>query len=205
MRRAIAEHEWDEQPLAPRQRRVLRVREDQSHNPDLPPPIPRTAQPQAASLLPGAITTDAPGPPERKVRSALVTLLLGFVLGALFWHFVGFWDFVGQVMFKGKSTGSEITQAPPPIKLKERVSGVSPLAITLEPERCVTLELDRTTGLTSSAPCDVQALPLRSLRTARREDRWVTAGQRIQEATSKGWAFVTVETPVKGISQASAD
>jgi hypothetical protein len=162
---------------------------------------PRMERPRPASAA-------AVGPAKRRpVVSALSYGILGFVLGAIFWHFVGFWDFVGQVMFKGRAAGTEITQAPPPIKLKDKVSGASSLAIVPEPETCISLELDRQTATTSAGPCAAEALPLRSgLKTAKREDRWVTAEQRMYQATVRGWSSVTVEAGgPKKLDQASAD
>lgn len=132
---------------------------------------------------------------SRRAGSAAGFGLLGFLFGAVFWHFVGFWDFVGQVMFKGKPDEMQIAQAPPPIKLKERVPGSGALAVVIEPAACTTLRLDRASGVTSDADCEPTTLPLRSLKVARREDMWVTAGQRIQQATARGWSSVTVERP----------
>ncbi len=140
----------------------------------------------------------------RRAGSAIGFSLLGFILGAVFWHFVGFWDFVGQVMFGARNSGTQISQ-PPPIKLRERVTGVSSLTVTIEPEACTTLQLDRENGTTQSVACEPQSLPLRSLRIAKREDLWVTGAQRIQEATTRGWSLVTVEAPGKPQEQAAAD
>lgn len=175
------------------------------------PPVIAAVRPVA----PASVKPTAPAQPAaihaapkrsliRRAGSAVAFSLLGFILGAVFWHFVGFWDFVGQVMFGARSSGTQISQ-PPPIKLKERVSGVSSLAVLIEPEACVTLQLNRATGTTQSAPCETESLPLRSLKVARREDLWVTGAQRIQEATTRGWSLVTVETPNRPLDQASAD
>jgi hypothetical protein len=137
------------------------------------------------------------------VLSAVAYVTLGFVLGAIFWHFVGFWDFVGQVMFGSRTTTAEVGYSPPPIKLKDRVSGSSSLAIVPEPSACTALQLDRATGTTTRVDCELQPLPLRSgLKVAKREDRWVSAEQRQQAATSRGWGSVKV---APGGLQASAD
>ena len=143
--------------------------------------------------------------PARRARSAIGYGLLGFVLGAVFWHFVGFWDFVGQLMFKGGTSGSEIVQGPPPIKLRERVSGVSAIAVVASAEACTMLKLDRTTGETAAMPCEGEPLPLRSIKAARREDLRVTATQRLIETTARGWGAVKIE-PLNGqLNQANAE
>lgn len=158
--------------------------------PAVPPPA------AAASPVRSKAQPQQPASRTRRIGSAVGYGMIGFLLGAVFWHFVGFWDFVGQVMFRGHAHDHQITQAPAPIKLKERVGGASgPLAVVLEPGSCSTLQLDRDSGQTSEVPCESATLPLRSLRLARREDLWVTASQRIQQTTSRGWAMVTVETP----------
>lgn len=160
---------------------------------------------------PAAVAQALPAPPAagpkhgllRRAGSAVAFSLLGFILGAIFWHFVGFWDFVGQVMFGARTSGTQISQ-PPPIKLRDRVSGSSALTVTIEPEACTTLQLDRATGSTLSVACEPQSLPLRSLRIAKREDLWVTGAQRIQEATTRGWSSVKVEAAAKPQEQAAA-
>jgi len=201
MRRATIEQQWDDADwLVDRQRPPLHARQQQR-----PPPLPDAVAPHATRTPPPPIMEPRRGPSVlRRAGSAVVYGLLGFVLGAIFWHFVGFWDFVGQVMFKGRPSESQISQAPP-VKLKERVSGVSPLAVVIEPAACTTLELDRSSGVTRAVACEVEALPLRSLKAARREDLWVTAGQRVQEVTARGWSFVTIEAPGRPLEQASTD
>jgi hypothetical protein len=188
MRPAIADRNFDHHDRAsaapPRAFTPLR---DRLAGPPLPTPVP------------------APPPAASKLRPAILYGLLGFVLGALFWHFVGFWDFVGQIMFKGSQQSAEIAAPPPAIKLKDRVTAAAPLAVTLEPETCTTLALDRDNGTTTLAACDVQTLPLRSLKAARKEDRWVTSEQRVQQATARGWSSRKVEAPTGRLDQASAD
>jgi len=204
MRRATIEQQWDDDDAAwliDRQRPPLHARGQQR-----PPPLPNAVAPHATRTPPPPAKERRPAPfVMRRAGSAVVYGLLGFVLGAIFWHFVGFWDFVGQVMFKGRPSETQISQAPPPVKLKERVSGVSPLAVVIEPGACTTLELDRSSGATRAVACEIEALPLRSLKAARREDLWVTAGQRIQEVTARGWSFVTIEAPGRPLEQASTD
>ena len=181
MRRALAEPQWDKQDWAEAQSRLsVRSNHEAAH-------VAHTALPRTR---------------RRGAGSAIGYGLLGFILGAVFWHFVGFWDFVGQLMFRG---GTEIVQGPPPIKLKDRVSGVSAIAVVATAEACTTLQLDRTTGETAAVPCEGEPLPLRSIKAARREDLRVTATQRLIESTARGWAAVRVESPLARADQANAD
>jgi hypothetical protein len=65
----------------------------------------------------------------------------GFLIGALFWHAIGFWDVIGE----------EILQRP-----EAKVSIVARLALPARPSNCTTLVLDRSTGRTISVPCAEQ-------------------------------------------------
>lgn len=65
----------------------------------------------------------------------------GFLIGALFWHAIGFWDVIGE----------EILQRP-----EAKVSIVARLALPERPPNCTTLALDRSTGRTISVPCSEQ-------------------------------------------------
>ena len=183
MQRALPEHQWNEQDRADAGSRLSAQSNDH--------PV-QTTQPAQAPL-------------KRATRSAIGYGLLGFFLGALFWHFVGFWDFVGQLMFKGGSNGTEIAQGPPPVKLKERVSGTSAIAVAVSPEACTMLQLNRSTGETAAVPCEGDPLPLRGIKPAKRDDLRVTATQRLIETTARGWGAVKVEPPGAAINQANAE
>ncbi len=197
MRRALIDQQandwdWVESPSQ------LRARSDAeavrpNERPERDDTLPHTAKSRPASA------------PRRSLRSGLGYALLGFFLGAIFWHFVGFWDFVGQLMFKGATTGTEIVQGPPVIKLRERVSGASAITLVAASDTCTMLQLDRATGETLAVPCAGEPLPLRSIKAARREDLRVTATQRLIETTARGWGVVTVESPSLRTDQASAD
>lgn len=162
----------------------------------------RSAAPEAPAGAQAAKIKDT----RRSLISGLSYGLFGFVLGAIFWHFVGFWDFVGQVMFKSRTGDTEIAQASAPPKLKDRVSGVTALAVMPEPHSCSTLQLDRDTGITSMAPCEATPLPLRSVSAAKRDDRWVSAEQRNHQAAARGWSAIRIEPAgSKPVEQASVD
>jgi hypothetical protein len=184
MQRAVAEPPWNEQDCAETGSRASAQSSDR--------PI-QTTQPAPAA------------PVKRATRSAISYGLLGFFLGAVFWHFVGFWDFVGQLMFKGGLSGTEIAQGPLPIKLKDRVSGSSAIAVVASAEACTMLRLDRATGETAAVPCEGEPLPLLGIRPAKREDLRITPTQRLIETTARGWGAVRIEQPGATVNQANAE
>ena len=224
MQRAIVRQTWvDDDELADRRRHPLRSRliDPPADKLDVPPPpieqriAPRVPAATNATTVGEPVIAashlTAPGsaaPPHavakpsvhrpsmaRRIGTAMLYGIAGFVLGAVFWHVVGFWDFVGQVMCMGVPGEGQITQAPPIVKLRDRAPTGAPLAVIMAPQNCLSLVLDRSNNATAAEPCDDQTMPLRSLKVARREDRWVTASQRIQQATSRGWSSsVKVET-----------
>ena len=63
----------------------------------------------------------------------------GFLIGAIFWHAVGFWGILGSVVLKPQEAGVSVITRP-----AEAVAGVA---------NCTLLVLDRSTGRTTSVPC----------------------------------------------------
>lgn len=127
----------------------------------------------------------SPGPrsgPHREIRGVHWGLA-GFLAGSVFWHLVGFWDFVGRVVFLDPAPRTvELTaaRAPPAIrgpnprsvKLDGSIDSVDPIvtgAIT-GPAPCIELRRDRA-GATSAAPCPDEARPLKPGNFVRRGDR----------------------------------
>jgi hypothetical protein len=110
-----------------------------------------------------AAPVDAPRSQTRQRNSAriVVWVLSGFILGSLFWHFVGFWGFVSQVVLGGPNSatpaGPTVSMSAAPAGGPERAVAVSERSIG-----CVELALDRGTGKTLRQPCDAsaRALPL---------------------------------------------
>jgi hypothetical protein len=96
----------------------------------------------------------------------------GFLAGAAFWHFVGFWGFISAVVLGGPDPERELFSARP-------ISIVSPKGSDLAPtlagkarvgSACVALALDRVSGQTRRVPCESQAPVLPHVPTAGRED-----------------------------------
>lgn len=94
--------------------------------------------------------------------------LLGFVVGAVFWHFVGFWSFVRDVLYQGPVTERQVA---------------------LQHGRaCTELVLDRVTGKMTPAACPDDAQALLEAPPGTRSDR-IGAGKK---ASSTRWS-VTVQ------------
>jgi hypothetical protein len=68
----------------------------------------------------------------------------GFLIGAVFWQAIGFWDTLGEAILK---------------RPEPKVSIVARLALPARLPKCTTLALDRLTGRTLSVPC-VERMPV---------------------------------------------
>lgn len=103
-------------------------------------------------------------------RTALAWGSLGFITGAFFWHAVGFWGFVSEVVLNGSAENRgvlELAQMPTPVA----ASGAPiPTVYLVEADRCTALALDRPTNRTQIVPCPQTGLPLRLEPSAKRED-----------------------------------
>lgn len=101
--------------------------------------------------------------------------VVGFVGGAVFWHFIGFWGFVSEVVLAG---------GPPPVAAQSAIHAVPPetwphgvqVAAASMPA-CTLLSLDRRTGITSARPCDRDHAPLPADSLQGRQDRLVPSGR----------------------------
>lgn len=99
---------------------------------------------------------------RRTFRTALLWSAFGFLAGALFWHAVGFWRFLSDVVFD-----------PPPrpeMMAVARPSQVSlPTIYLVDPANCTALILDRKTNSTVMQPCPEKGLALRLEANGERE------------------------------------
>ena len=97
--------------------------------------------------------------PERTSRWSTVAWgLLGFFCGALFWHVVGFWDFLGGIVYKRQQESTVIervltmhfaeAEEDRPLAERERQARVAA-------QNCTTLVMDRLAGATVARPCVV--------------------------------------------------
>jgi len=78
----------------------------------------------------------------------------GFLIGAIFWHAIGFWGFLGEVILKGS---------------EPQASVVARTALPASVPNCTALAIDRTTGRTRSIPC-AEALHLHEEASVGRQD-----------------------------------
>jgi hypothetical protein len=81
------------------------------------------------------------------------------IVGCLAWYVVGLWSLVGGIM-----SAPAAGDAP-------RAAASSLLTITLTPDACASLVLDRATGATSQAACTEQVMALGGRKAARKQNR----------------------------------
>lgn len=93
----------------------------------------------------------------------------GFLIGAVFWHAIGFWDTLGEAILK----------QPEP-----KVSIVARLALPARLPKCTTLALDRSTGRTLSVPC-VERMPMLEEAGLKGRSDLALAGVRLGDAARK--------------------
>ena len=122
---------------------------------DLPAPTGASSVVVAAPL---ALATTAMAIERSGRRGTIVWGFLGFFCGALFWHMVGFWDFLGGIVYKRQQESTIIervltahfTEAEEDKPLAEREQQAR-----LAARNCTTLVLDRIAGATVARPCVV--------------------------------------------------
>lgn len=74
--------------------------------------------------------------------------MTGFVLGALFWHLVGFWSFVSHIVYHGPDDRSAVALA-----RKNDVPAASRNIAADAEKTCIKLMRSPTGGEARSAPC----------------------------------------------------
>lgn len=111
-----------------------------------------------ARRSPGAANAPAFSQTRRHVRGAALWATVGFVLGAVFWHAIGFWTFMSQLTFDRSETVAA-QSAPAGDEIIE--TGSLPTIVRIDPASCTSLELDRTSNRTAERPCPHDGLALR--------------------------------------------
>jgi len=129
---------------------------------------------ERAPSAPTAIYENAPKSNGR-LRAALLCGGMGFVAGAVFWHLVGFWSFMAEVVLD-RTAAAQAAVGPPP-----RLDGV-PSVILVKADRCTTLALNRRSNLTVAVPCANDGLALRLLPETATRDDLALLGERLQAA-----------------------
>lgn len=101
--------------------------------------------------------------------SGLGWSVIGFIGGAVFWHFVGFWGFVSDVVLSGGETPASVQTLPQSAQTEPRESA-APTAATAS-HGCTLLFRDRRTGHTVARACDGSQSALAQDLRSGREDR----------------------------------
>ncbi len=96
----------------------------------------------------------------------------GFVVGAMFWHVIGFWDFMSHVVLgapesrrsQAEASGwaTQVITTPTPGRTTTKRTTVA--------ANCTTMAIDRTRGVTASKPCP-NILPTVPAAVAAKADR----------------------------------
>jgi len=103
--------------------------------------------------------------------------VIGFVVGAVFWHFIGFWGFVSEVVLAGRppEPAAQSRMHTPAVAEKRPVQ-------VADAAPCTVLALDRQTGVTSARACVESGSALRADAFQGREDRIVVTPRMIGRA-----------------------
>jgi len=102
----------------------------------------------------------------RRPRSADMALVragaVGFIAGAVFWHFVGFWDIVSQILFARPETVAALNAPPPPVAVAlgpgvaletGSLRRLDKLTAGKSEPNCIAVARDLATGALSHVPC----------------------------------------------------
>lgn len=125
-----------------------------------------------------ANTTGAAGAHARRHEAAgwmqpASWIAIGFLAGALFWHLVGFWNFVSKAVFQSDNnpvaTAAKPSEPPPvqPLTVAVNTRG----AKAGKASTCVVLVLDRLGGTTRQAPCPAKTFHHRNAGVGVKRDR----------------------------------
>lgn len=122
---------------------------------------------RAQATLAPAVAAARNGRRQRPVRGAALWATIGFVGGAVFWHAVGFWTFMSDLVFDSAEAvaASDVTSG-----VNDIVTGSLPTILHVDPANCISLKLDRLAGQTAAHPCPPEGLALRHDESGERGD-----------------------------------
>ncbi len=117
--------------------------------------------------------------PARRLglASKLAWCTAGFLIGAAFWHVIGFWSFISYVVLGGPGPQATFASARPLAVASIDQVRTSATPATGSRPSCITLALDRATGRTRREPCDATAPPLPHVAASPREDLALLPGE----------------------------
>jgi hypothetical protein len=147
---------------------------------------------------------------------------LGFVLGAAFWHAIGFWDFVGNVVLNGPSDRRRIAAEPSwRADVRADPSPARPLltsrraaaAVPTPSPTCNLLHLDRQTGMVALATCPTNSPEMASGTLGEKADRLQVGNTTLQPEITADYpnsrpaaiASMLSQLPVSPSPQASGE
>jgi hypothetical protein len=125
-------------------------------------------------------THQAPPAIRARMRFAgkLAWSAAGFLIGAAFWHVVGFWSFVSYVVLGGPDPATYLASSARIVSIASADQAPArPAPATGAHPACVTLALDRTTGETRLEPCEATAVALPHVDASGREDLALLPGR----------------------------
>ena len=111
---------------------------------------------EAQNVRPGAkgvpvIDIETAEPIEPANRAAVMGwAFVGFVIGAVFWHFIGFWSFVSDTVLRGPASATRV--------------------IAQTGQDCSEFALDRATGQIKLLPCPLHAPQMADISVSVRSD-----------------------------------
>ena len=124
--------------------------------------------------------------------SPAISAALGFVAGVVFWHFVGFWDFVSDTLLvPGRGTATaHLTSGDgraAAAGTRRATPGTAVAGTTASAgQGCSTLLIDRKNGATATAPCPADFIVIAGPRRADRGDLDKSARNKSAETGKAG-------------------
>lgn len=137
--------------------------------------------------------------------NALGWSLFGFIVGAVFWHVIGFWDFMGNVVLSGHGDKrrnaaetptwqAEVKTPPTPFR---PATGGKRVATPAPAPSCTLLTLDRATGDTTSQTCPPGQIALPAGTMLEKADLLTAAATNNVVINTDGSAVATWSTRAK--------
>lgn len=136
------------------------------------------------------------------ITSGLASGLAGFVIGAVFWHFVGFWSFVSNVILKGhEEPAQQHSDVPPPqqpvkvagrlkdaVRFRDLGASASYLQAAVGAGNCAEVRMERGSSQASVQACTLSAAQLPTTGQGQRGDRLGDIAATTPRAVPSGWS-----------------
>lgn len=137
--------------------------------------------------------------PKARMKNVLASAALGFISGAIFWHVVGFWGFISDIVFRGRADGvpTAMARPSPPLKFQSRRTAVPAASSGVDTNQCSAVAIDRTGGEARIGACDPTVTARRSVGAIARSDfgdfgpvpvPTIISGRDTRETAVGGWS-----------------